>query len=147
MVSGFCFMMSLFFPAFKLSDGDSFSGLALLMIGWYGSFITIVALFVGEFGEIFSGYTGWLANPLLFICYTFLLSRGHKQALLFGALSVIMALSSFLLEVVPVNESSGTATIVGYQLGFYFWLISCVVALLGSLVANRLNNETSLSRY
>ena len=93
----------------------------MLCIGWIG---------------IFGGVYAWLANPILLVAWTFILFHRNGRATILLIASLGLALS-FLREKHWERDESGmhTANITGYGLGYWLWIASIGIALIGCVFA------------
>ena len=124
------FVASLFFSAFNLFDNGSVDGFTALLMGWTGLFM----LDNNKGYEI--GFLGWYAN-LFFLPIWLGLALSVKfrvMAFIGFALTLVgmgVAVCSVQVKNVLINEGGGTAEVMSMGLGFYIWLISFAVCLLG----------------
>jgi hypothetical protein len=125
------FAISLFYPAFNLSDGSSYGGLVTLLIGWMG------LLGVGDekYGGI--GLLAWYANLCLVPVWLGLVLPKFRFATIGGLTLVIIGLglasSALLMKSMLIDEGGHTAEITSMGLGFYLWLSSFVICVVGYL--------------
>lgn len=99
-----------------------------------GSF-GLVAFLLGWVNMLEAGIA-WLANPILLLSWILLFNRRIKASLVLGIVALLFSLSFLLFDEVVANEGGGKREIVGYGRGYWLWVSSCVVNLLGSLVVN-----------
>jgi hypothetical protein len=117
------FLVSLSQNALRLDAGpqhDRFECFVFLCIGW-----------IGVFGGIFA----WLANPALAVALVLMgYERYRRRALFFAAASLGLGLS-FLHEKTWMLDESGShvAHITGHAPGYWLWIASISVALIGCL--------------
>lgn len=109
-----------------------------------GSF-SLVAFLLGWVVMLGAGIS-WLANPILFFSWITMLRRKRKAAIILSILAVAFALSFLLFDEVVANEGGGKRDIVGYGAGYWLWLSSCGVNLIGNLALNALNNKKAIAR-
>lgn len=117
-------LISLFLPVFFTADGGQFDGFGVLLIGW----MAILYLSNGL------GAIGWYANPLLVIAWLCLvIAKFRKGGLVVLIVSIGIALCSVLMvhKKVLVNEGGGTSEIVSTGIGFYIWLASFLICIIG----------------
>jgi hypothetical protein len=96
---------------------------------WSGAYI--VAL--GALGGIMStaGLT-WYANPLLWVAWS-LLNKNTKRSVYFSLAAAIVA-ASFLFATDITDVYAGKPSfITAYRLGYWLWLASTIVILIGSI--------------
>ena len=91
----------------------------LLLFGWIG---------------IFSGTVAWLANPVMFLAWIKFFSGRYRTATLFAAIAAALILSFLLTKTVVSSETPTYSKVVGYGVGYWFWLASAVALLIGSLL-------------
>ena len=98
------------------------------------SYIALFAGFFGFFGETWLVNLTWLANPILFMTWILMLQNTrHKKLQLTGSiLSTILAVSFLLFNKIIVDDS-GLREILNYKAGYWLWLTSSLVMLLGNL--------------
>ncbi len=113
------FMASLFMPRYYTMAGTQ---------------VGILDLVYGVFGFFMGAANAcWLANPLLFIAWG--TSKNKTNYSLFCSLCAI-AIALLFLNANQVSFSP-TETISGYGIGYYFWVASMLVMLIGSLIRKR----------
>jgi len=117
-------------------DGPAWSLLFLLISLTQGTLQTpgdskflpgFVCLFFG-----WCGYWQWLANPLLFIAMSALHKRRTGLALIISTIAFILALSTFLIRQIEINEAGMKGPVIGYGPGFYLWLLSMAIMVVSS---------------
>jgi len=133
------FVMSLTQPAFSTSAGYGGPGWLILIVGIFGPF-------AGGAGVC------WLANPFLmlswltFVDKTAVFKRIHKDgkelfwlnfvekavSLLFCFFAVIASSSFLLFTQIIINEAGHYGPITDRHLGYWLWLSSTIVMLMGS---------------
>jgi hypothetical protein len=92
----------------------------------------------GAIGFVYSwaGLT-WLANPLLFISWvTF--DRYRKMSLITSLLATVIALSFMLCNKIIDNEGGYFSAIVSYRPGYWLWVSSSLVMLLGNVIMKQI---------
>lgn len=95
--------------------------IGLLLIGWLG---------------VFDGILAWLANPALLAAWIFLNFRSSRRlGAAIGAAAIAFALSFLLYTEILTNEAGGTSKITGYGAGYWLWVASGGVAMIGGLAA------------
>lgn len=96
---------SLALPALKLSR-HTYTGMEILLTGWMGLIVLMVP---------------WLANPLFLYCVVSQLSgRPARRALL---LALALALGTFLIDTIVMDEGGGKDIVYGYGLGAILWFL------------------------
>lgn len=104
---------------------DYMLSIACILLGW---------------AEVFEGGIAWLANPLLFISWLFLLIKQPKISFPLSLITFILSLSYLSVSTITVNEVGGKAAITSYGLGYYLWLASSISQFIGNLwtiISNR----------
>lgn len=99
-----------------------------------------IACLLLSWAEVFEGGIAWLANPLLFISWLFLLIKQPKISFPLSLITFILSLSYLSVSTITVNEGGGKAAITSYGLGYYLWLASSISLFIGSLwtiISNR----------
>jgi hypothetical protein len=92
----------------------------LLLLGWVG---------------LASGTLAWLANPALLLAWALLLNKKHSSSLLAGIVALLLMLSFLFQTTVVSSEAPTYSRVVGYGVGFWLWVGSAAVQVLGSAVA------------
>jgi hypothetical protein len=90
-------------------------------------------LFFGWMG-LFTGTVAWLANPVMFFAWFIFHLRHYRTAALFAAMAAVLILSFLLTKTVVSGESPTYSKVIGYGLGYWFWLASAAALLVGSLL-------------
>lgn len=116
-VSAALFIVSLTQKAYCTASSCSDS-IMLLLTGW-ASFI---------YGLI--GFC-WLANPLLVVTW-FSIQRNPRLALFTSSASFLFAFLFLLVSNIVVNENNGSETIIARKAGYWLWLASHFVMLIGT---------------
>jgi len=78
----------------------------------------------------------WLADPFYYYLI-YLLILGKNEAIKFLVFSCLLALGFRAWNEILVSESGRNAEIISFQLGYYLWLGSFIILLLGMLVKQR----------
>ena len=103
------------------------------------SYSSLELLLVGGIGVLGGGlleFIVWLANPFYYYSI-FLLISGKKEALKFLVFSNLLALSFRAWNEILVSESGRNAEITSFELGYYLWLGSFIILLLGTFIEKR----------
>tara|TARA_R110001606_G_scaffold379260_1_gene539217 strand:+ start:970 stop:1386 length:417 start_codon:yes stop_codon:yes gene_type:complete len=103
---------------------EYFSGLLNLIFGWFGVFKLHFPAFP------------WLANPLLFVSWL-LYKKKTKISLVLSEISLLLMLSFLFVDKIIVNDGSTTSIVNFYGLGYWFWVLSSFIMLVGNLISNR----------
>lgn len=128
------------------------SSVIVFFMGWAGILMDLGAFFSdisnliqgkgsGQMTPIGACFS-WLANPLLLLTYFALISE-YKTAFYLSLASTLFALSFLFFDEILDNEAGHYNEIKSYQLGYWLWMGSSVVNLLGSAILNKLNKATS----
>ncbi|MBX3732689.1 MAG: hypothetical protein KF791_08850 [Verrucomicrobiae bacterium] len=109
LASATLYTIALFTPAFAFAEGDSsfILGMVCLLFGW------------GKFA--------WYANPILLAAYIAFLKKKDVLTTILSVAALAVAATTLSIEEVPRNSSGTLTRVVGYGLGFYFWLASMAV--------------------
>lgn len=113
------FISSLFFNAFSSTSGTTDSFTALLM-GWILSFQSTANL-------------AWFAN-LVLVCSWVMIVINNKIAVIVASLGLIIGLLPALSRNMAVDESGTLRGIISLDVGYWLWITSMVVILVGSLI-------------
>ena len=101
------------------ADANVEYGIGLLLVGWI---------------NLFGAGISWLANPLLFVAWLCLIRSYNKGALIFSLLSILFSLSFLLFDQILANEAGDYCKILERGLGYWLWLLSCIITFLGSVI-------------
>lgn len=115
------FMASLTQPICTIgnsSSDDQMIGFMALLLGWM---------------DLFGPGISWIANPLLFLCFVFLLSNKIKTTLILSFLSVCFSLSFLLFSTIYVDEGGHKGPIAERNIGYWLWVSSCAIVFIGAL--------------
>ena len=121
---------ALYIEAFHPAD-SAYPGWLLFFFGW----VRVFSILDGNVDGL-----GWLANVTLFLGVVILLLRRYGVATICGGIGFGLAMTSFLMREVWVDEAGHTANIIGYGVGFYLWM----TAVLFSFVASAVLHTVSL---
>jgi hypothetical protein len=95
-------------------------------------------LLIGPF-DVLYGIFEWLANPVLLAARAFSFAGKNKIALFLGIAATALMVAFLLRHTIVASEAPTYAKITGCAAGYWLWLSSAIVALLGA--AGR-NDET-----
>lgn len=113
-------------PALRLEGRDeAWPGVSLLLLGWLGLFALLD-------GEVYA--LGWLANPLFLLATLSPLIRTRRLGLMAGLAASGLALASFTVRELTVNEAGHTRAVVGYGPGFWLWLTAIGLSALAPVI-------------
>ena len=123
------------------------TGITYLDYNGQGSFTSIELLIVSGIGILGGGlleWVIWLANPFFFYSIYFII-KGRKEALYFVGFSGITALIFRTWNEILVAENGRNAAITSFDLGYYLWLSSFIVLLIGTVAYKaKLQHPTKL---
>lgn len=93
---------------------------------------SIMAFLLG-WAALLSGGAGiaWLANPLL-IASWILLRKNLKATMFLSVGAVLFSLSFLLFDSVIANEAGHKQIIISYKTGFWLWVSSSMIMLVGT---------------
>lgn len=122
------FLVSICLPAIAYHSATDY-GFVLLLVGWLG---------------LLDNYYPWLANPL----WAATLALTHWRpgiAIVSGLLSLAFALSTTFFRRVP--DDSGYQTIHQFEIGFFLWVLSSLLATIAAVIAwSKRNNDVNQKR-
>ena len=75
----------------------------------------------------------WLANPILLISWI-KIYKNRKESLIASFLATLIALSFLLFNKIVDDEAGHYRNIIGYQSGYWLWVLSSGVMFIGNLV-------------
>jgi hypothetical protein len=122
LISIIVFIISLTQNTYCTSSKNSSDDLS----GWFVLLIGIIGVFAG--GACLS----WLANP--FILVSWIIVKKTKYSFAFSLLAVICSSSFLLFDKIVVDEAGHYANITHYNIGYWLWLSSMIVMLIGNVV-------------
>ena len=113
------YLVSLTQKCFCTGNGHCGDSIAVALTGWLGIASYPFAI-------------PWLANPFLFASWYFV---GNPKLSLSYALIAFLLSVSFLLVKEIITDGSGIwRKITGYKAGYWLWVLSCFVFLVGHLI-------------
>jgi hypothetical protein len=115
-----CALPALRFQTLNGTEQSWFGG-AIFLLGWMGAL-------VGQFG--------WFANLLLLGSWISFGFRWRRAAILLAGGALLLAAQTFALfgEAIPADEGGvNKLTLTHFMPGFYFWIASIVIALVGGI--------------
>ena len=90
--------------------------------------------FLLGWAAMFSGAGfAWIANPILFISW-FTLKKNLKTSMFSSVFATLISLSFLLFDSIIDNEGGGRHQIKSYELGYWAWVASSIVMLLGTFI-------------
>ena len=120
-ISILLYIISLTMPV--VDDGGYWQGSWFLFMGW------LALLDIGCFPVSFI----WLANFLLLLSWIFLNIRHYKASFWFGLFAMMLSILFLLQGEVP-NAGGGLSPIDKYNSGYFLWLSSSVVMVIGNIL-------------
>jgi hypothetical protein len=114
--------------------------ISLLCDGFYVDGASPRAWSLG-FGELIAGWYAalegvyaWWANPLLLVAWITFRSKSPAVSTI-CTVAALLAMASFLLvHRIEVSEGGNSARITGYGIGFWIWILSGLVLLVGNTI-------------
>jgi hypothetical protein len=105
---------------------------------------SIMVLILGWFA-LMSGGAGisWIANPLLFFAW-YKLKRNLKVSMFLSMFAILMSLSFLLFDSIVDNENNQQKEIVAYKAGYWLWLSSTAVMVIGTYTLMLRHNTRKL---
>jgi hypothetical protein len=139
-ISAILFVFSLTYPCYCTSsvcmDASEVFG-----TGWFGAFVELGTLGnwlseqLSKHPTALDHHVGaavtWLANPLLFISWIGIL-RWPRGSFIFSLCAMLVAFSFLLFDHVLHNDIGHYSKIVDHRLGYWLWLGSTVVMVVGN---------------
>ncbi len=126
------FVASLFFEAFDTSASNFKTGLECLVLGWLGMIYGV-------------GFE-WVANPLLFLAWIFWVKKLRVEAILTSAGATIVMLSFLRSHSIAIDEGGSLHPIMVVGPGFWLWVASAILMLVGSLFREVKTDEVNDSK-
>tara|TARA_R110000822_G_scaffold210836_2_gene346502 strand:+ start:470 stop:910 length:441 start_codon:yes stop_codon:yes gene_type:complete len=105
-----------------------FSGFLDLIFGWFGVFMLYIPTFP------------WLANPLLLVSWI-LFRKKPKASFILSIVAFILMLSFLLVDKIITNEAGTKSKVVSYELGYWLWLFSSFIMLIGNSIHWKKNKQ------
>jgi hypothetical protein len=127
LVSIAMFAASLPFGCFTCGNSP-ISSLMVLLVGWMG-------MFKG------GANSTWIANPLLAISWLFFTLRSYLVASVFSLLATILAFFFLFCHGVATDEGGAEHPVVSYLIGYWLWLLSCLIMFAGSFYSLLISHE------
>lgn len=109
--------------------GENGSGLICFILGIFSLIVSLSGI-------------SWLMNPLMIISYAIPLNK-IKIKVAFSIAALIFGLSFLLFDEMIKNEAGHYGQITGYAMGYWIWILSATVNLMGVLIVNYINKNTS----
>ncbi|WP_426584296.1 hypothetical protein [Mucilaginibacter sp. R-33] len=95
---------------------------------------SIMALIMGPLGLIFGGAGfSWLANPFLIIAW-FSFKDRYLRTIVVSSISVAFMVSLLVFKEIISDEAGNYSAIVNYKLGYWLWVLSGGIMLVGSML-------------
>ncbi|MBK8874189.1 MAG: hypothetical protein IPN13_09800 [Bacteroidetes bacterium] len=94
-----------------------------------------IMVFLLGWAAIFSTGAGlcWFANPLLLMSWIFL-KKNLKLSMFLSVASFLLALFFLVFDSIVDNENGGSHQIVAYKTGYWLWVASHAVMLIGTFI-------------
>lgn len=118
----FFYLIACVTPAMVLAKGI-WRGYEVLIMGWMGFFL---------------GQWAWFANPFWLLSLLLVFFRRWILTFIVGGFALLIAFDafSFVGKTIPLDEANVNTTVfLRYDFGFYFWLASLGVVMIGAVVA------------
>jgi hypothetical protein len=93
---------------------------------------SLLVFLLGGFGLLGGHGWSWLANPLLFVAWS-TLRRSPRLSMILSTMAFIFAGLFMLGGSVPVNENGGVQSVTSLKAGYWCWLLSNGVMMLGAM--------------
>lgn len=115
------FVMSLTQNSFETIVGPNSKGIMDLLVGWMGVLMLHLPAMV------------WLANPTLLAAWIFI-KKNQRISFILSVISLLIMLSFLLFDEIIVNESGASSKITAYGLGYWLWVLSAFIMVVGNTV-------------
>jgi len=126
------FLISLTQDGYCTTSNCDSLGVGLLIMGAIGFFLSP------------AGFT-WLANPILF--YSWRKARyDNKPSLIASLIAFILSLAFLFFKKIVADEAGNYYKIIGYQPGYWLWLMSSATMLIGNFVLYRQQNTSEVKQ-
>ena len=109
--------------------GENWSGLMCFLLGIFSLIFSLSGI-------------SWLMNPLMIISYAIPLNK-IKIKVAFSIAALIFGLSFLLFDEIIKYEAGHYGQITGYAMGYWIWILDAIVNLMGILIVNYINKNTS----
>ena len=127
------FAVSLACMAFSSDGRDRTPGWSAFTLGWIPALIDIPGFLRGQF-EYWT-CIAWFANPLLLGCWVLTAVRQRRQALVFGAATLVLGLVFLATRQLPMGDHDLKDVVPGG--GYFLWVASMLAALAGAACTAR----------
>ena len=115
------FVIALTQKGFCTTAGQCAIGIVDLLVGWMGVFMLHPPAMV------------WLANPTLVAAWVFI-KKNQRTSFILSVISLVIMLSFLLFDEIIVNESGASSKITAYGLGYWLWVLSAFIMVVGNTV-------------
>lgn len=104
-----------------------------------------IIVFILGWAAIFTSGAGlvWFANPLLIFSW-FMLKRNLKTSMFVSVFASLISLSFLLFETIIDNEGGGHNSIISYKSGYWTWVASSMVMMVGTFVLMFRHNSKNI---
>ncbi len=121
-ISIILFIISLTQKTYCLDANCGYIGFSDLLFGWLG------VLYEKE------GSYAWLANPFLLLTWIFIF-KNPKIALVLSIIAFSFAFSFYFQKEMVKNEAGIIGKITHYKMGYWLWISSILIIILGNIVS------------
>ena len=115
------YIVALTQKGFCTTAGQCAIGIVDLLVGWMGVFMLHPPAMV------------WLANPTLVAAWVFI-KKNQRTSFILSVISLVIMLSFLLFDEIIVNESGASSKITAYGLGYWLWVLSAFIMVVGNTV-------------
>ncbi len=113
------YIVALTQKGFCTTAGQCAIGIMDLLVGWMGVLMLHPPAMV------------WLANPTLFAAWAFT-KKNQRTSFILSVISLLIMLSFLLFDEIIVNESGASSKITAYGLGYWLWVLSAFIMVIGN---------------
>jgi len=113
------YLVALTQNSFETIVGPNSKGIMDLLVGWMGVLMLHPPAMV------------WLANPTLVAAWVFI-KKNQRTSFILSVISLVIMLSFLLFDEIIVNESGASSKITAYGLGYWLWVLSAFIMVIGN---------------
>ncbi|PTQ98049.1 hypothetical protein C8P68_103208 [Mucilaginibacter yixingensis] len=131
LVSITVFVVSLALPCFQTESSGWTNGITVFLFGAFG------------FIMICKAYISWFANPVLLWSW-YMLRKDQGKALTLSLIAPVLAITFLFCDEIFANEGGSTTPITAVGIGYWLWLGSMMVMLVGNILLVRKHQQETV---